>query len=151
MKAGDRKPEARKRILGLMLVLLLISASGLQYPVSGIKVESAYVRTAARGMTSAAYFEIVNSSSMPDTLYDAKADFCKMAQLHESFRESGMVGMKQVEFVVVPAKSSVEFKPGGYHVMLMNLKKDLKIGLKVKLELIFRHAGAVKVHAVVKE
>ncbi len=134
-----------------ILFLLLLSAAGPRSAVSGIKVENAYVRTAASGMTSAAYFKIANSSSEADTLYDVRAEFCEMAQLHKSFRKNGMVGMKQVDFVVVPAGSSVEFKPGGYHVMLMGLKNDLRIGSKLKIRLMFRHARVVEANAVVKE
>jgi hypothetical protein len=114
-------------------------------------VERAYVRTAAKGMTSAAYFKIVNNSDTADTLYDVKTDFTDMAMLHETFRDNGMVGMKEVDFVVVPARDSIEFKPGGYHVMLMDVKEDLKADSKVKLELLFRHGGTVKVNADVKE
>ncbi|MFZ1083311.1 MAG: copper chaperone PCu(A)C [Candidatus Kryptoniota bacterium] len=122
--------------------------SGLHH---GINVENAYVRAAAEQMTSAAYFKIVNSSDQADTLYDVKAGFAEMAQLHESFHKNGMVGMKQIYFVVVPAKSSVEFKPGGYHVMVMNVKEDLKIGTTVRLELLFKHGGTVEVNADVKK
>ncbi|MCL5738555.1 MAG: copper chaperone PCu(A)C [Bacteroidetes bacterium] len=102
-------------------------------------------------MMSAAYFKIVNTSDKPDTLYGVKADFAEMAQLHESFRNDGMVGMKQVRFVIVPAKSSFEFKPGGYHVMLMNVKEDLKVGKKVTLRLLFKHGGTVKVAVPVRK
>ena len=73
-----------------------------------------------------------------------------MAQIHETYHENGLVGMRHVDYVVVPAKSGIEFKPGGYHVMLMNVKKDLKVGMKVEFELMFKHSGTVKVKAVVK-
>jgi hypothetical protein len=114
-------------------------------------VEKAYVRTAAKGMTSAAYFKTVNNSDTADTLYDVKADFTDMAMLHETFRDNGMVGMKEVDFVAVPARDSIEFKPGGYHVMLMNVKEALKTGMNVELELLFKHGGTIKVDAIVKE
>jgi len=128
-----------------------ISASGHRRQVSGIMVEKAYVRTAAKGMTSAAYFKTVNNSDTADTLYDVKADFTDMAMLHETFRDNGMVGMKEVDFVAVPARDSIEFKPGGYHVMLMNVKEALKTGMNVELELLFKHGGTIKVDAIVKE
>ncbi len=142
-------------LLFVLLSFLLLPVSGLPYPLSGaehgIKVENAYVRTAAQGMMSAGYFKIANSSDGPDTLYNVKASFAEMAQLHETYRKDGLVGMKQVKFVVVPAKSSVEFSPGGYHVMLMNVKENLKVGKKVKFELFFKRAGTVRVNAVVKD
>lgn len=105
----------------------------------------------AEGMMSAAYFKIVNSSDMSDTLYDVRADFTDMAMLHETFRNNGMVGMKEVDFVVVPAHDSIEFKPGGYHVMLMDVKEDLKVGTKVKFELFFKKSGTIEVSAPVKK
>lgn len=150
METGKRRQDTEKGSLISILGALLLTAFGLQHPVPGIKVENTYVRTAAQGMESAAYFKISNASSVADTLYDVKASFAEMAMLHESFRKNGMVGMKEVEHVVVPAESSVVFKPGGYHVMLMNVKQDLKTGMKVHLQLIFRRGGKIEVDAPVK-
>jgi periplasmic copper chaperone A len=157
MKTGKRRQEAGKEFFGFMPVLLLISlvafqipAPGGQSPVPGIKIENPYIRVAAQGMTSAGYFKISNSSDEADTLYAVKADFSMMAQLHESFRKNGMVGMKEIKFVVIPAKSSVTFKPGGYHVMLMKVEYDLKPGMKVHIFLMFRHAGEIEIDVPVK-
>ena len=150
METGNRRQETGKTIFVLTFGLLSIVATGYWPSASGIEFENVYVRVAAKGMTSAAYFKISNSSQIADTLFGVKADFADMAHLHQSFRKNGMVGMKPVEFIIVPAKSSVVFKPGGYHVMLMNLKQDLKTGMKVKFILIFKHAGEVELSAPVK-
>jgi len=156
-EAENGRRETEGRIPGTMLVLLLlalssfrIQASGLRPPVSGIKIENAYIRVAAKGMTTAGYFLISNSLDAPDTLYAVKADFAKMAQLHESFRKNGMVGMKEVKFVVIPAKSSFTFKPGGYHIMLMNVEYDLKAGMKARILLMFKQAGEIELEVPVK-
>jgi periplasmic copper chaperone A len=130
-----------------LIISMLMFLSGNQ---PGLAVKNASVGVAAKGMGSAAFFKIVNNSEEADTLYGVRAEFAEMAQLHESFRKDGMVGMRPVKFVAIPAKSSFYFKHGGYHVMLMNVKKDLKAGSKVKLELLFRHAGMITVEAVVK-
>ncbi len=116
----------------------------------GLAIRNAAVGVAAQGMSSAAFFRIVNNSEEADTLYGVRAGFAEMAQLHESFRKDGMVGMRPVKFVVIPAKSSFYFKHGGYHIMLMNVIEDLKSGDKVKLELLFKRAGVITVEAAVK-
>ncbi|HUI31373.1 MAG TPA: copper chaperone PCu(A)C [Candidatus Acidoferrales bacterium] len=151
MDTRSRIQRTRRTIPLLIFGLLWLAASGFQHPASAVKVEDAYVRPVAKGMTSAGYFRISNSSDIPDTLYDVKADFAEMAQLHESYRENGLVGMRRVEFVVVPADSSIEFEPGGYHIMLMSVKENLKIGMKLRFKLFFKQNGTVEVDAVVKE
>ncbi len=142
--------DSRFRYLVLPLLFLLFN-SGFHHGPAEIKIAKAYVRVAAKGMTTAAYMEITNSSAVPDTLYGVKANFAEMAQIHKSFQKNGMVGMKPVNFVLIPGKSSVEFKPGYYHIMLMNVRGDLTIGKKVKFELLFRHGGTIEVVASVKE
>ena len=150
METRNWRQETGRIILILTFVLTGIAAYGLQHPVASLKIENAYVRVAAEGMMSAAYFKISNTTDIPDALYNVKADFAMMAQLHESFRKNGMVGMKQVKFVVVPGKSSVVFKPGDYHVMLMSVKQDLKTGMRVHFRLMFKHGGQIEVEAPVK-
>lgn len=132
------------------VVLATLRVSARVKPHSRITIQNAHVRAADKGMTSAAYFKIVNNSSEADTLYGAKADFCEMAQLHESYEKDGLTGMRRVDYVVVPGKGDFSFKQGGYHVMLMNLTKDLRVGMTVIFELLFRHAGMVRVKAVVR-
>jgi copper(I)-binding protein len=62
----------------------------------------------------------------------------------------GINGLKRVGFVVVRARDNIEFKPGGYHVMLMNVKKDLMGGIKVRFWLTFKQDEQIEVDAPVK-
>jgi copper(I)-binding protein len=64
---------------------------------------------------------------------------------------SGMMGMQEVAKVDLPAGGTVEFKPGGYHVMLNDLKKDLAAGDTIKVTLTFEKAGKVTGTATVKD
>jgi copper(I)-binding protein len=61
-----------------------------------------------------------------------------------------MMGMRQVKVIPIQAKSMLEFKPGGYHVMVMNLKKDLKKGDSAEFTLHFKYGGNITVKAPVK-
>ena len=63
----------------------------------------------------------------------------------------GMMGMQPVDEITIDADTTLELKPGGYHVMLIGLKQDLKVGDTIPVTLEFEHSGEVKVTAEVRE
>ena len=74
-----------------------------------------------------------------------------MVMIHETFKKDGLMGMRHIKFLVIRAHSSVKFEPGGYHVMFIQLKKNIKPGGYVRAVLHFKNAGAVKLKAPVKK
>jgi copper(I)-binding protein len=62
-----------------------------------------------------------------------------------------MAGMSDIDHLDIHAGETVELKPGGYHIMLMDLIRDLAVGDKVQLELTFESAGKVTVEAEVRQ
>jgi hypothetical protein len=70
-------------------------------------------------------------------------------EIHEMTMEKDVMRMREVKGVDVPAKKSVELKPGGYHLMLIELKAPLKPGDKVPVTLRFEKAGEVKAELAV--
>ena len=58
--------------------------------------------------------------------------------------------MRPVKSIPVPAGGTVELKPGGYHIMLLDLKKDLKPGDTVPVTLSFEHGGELRIEAAVR-
>ncbi len=116
-----------------------------------LTVSDAWARPGMKGGNSAAYFVINNDSDKPDTLYgaDVKEDIAKRVEIHETYDAgNGKMGMRHVPFIVIPPKSKVEFKPGGYHVMLIGLKETLSEGKTFTLILRFKRAGDVIVKDV---
>jgi copper(I)-binding protein len=93
------------------------------------------------------YATLVNPGRSP-TLIGASE--VAAAEIHESYQESGMMMMRPVKKLDVPAGKKVELKPGGYHIMLLNLKRDLKAGTVVKLTLQFQNAGKIPVNAEIR-
>ncbi len=133
----------------MYIFLILISLLNFSYG-GKLEVKDGWVRPAGKGMNTAFYFKAINNSDKADTLLSVKSDVAKMVQMHETFSKNGMMGMRQVKAIPINAKSTLEFKPGGYHVMVMNLKKDLKKGSLAKFTLHFKYAGDVTVKAPVK-
>ena len=64
---------------------------------------------------------------------------------------NGVMSMQMQEAVTVPSGKTLEFKPGGLHVMLIRLNQDLKIGDTISLTLIFEKTGSRTIVVTVKE
>lgn len=92
----------------------------------------------------AAYLQIHNVGTKSDTLLSVSTSIAKHSMVHESYFEDGKVAMRHINNLVVNAGESVEFKPGGFHIMLMGLKEPLNEGTNFELVLNFKMAGAVQ-------
>lgn len=99
-------------------------------------------------MVSAAYLRI--DSTVATSLISVASPAAGITEMHTMEFSGGVMRMHAVDSVDVPAGGSVEFKPGGYHVMLMQLKQPLKAGDKVPLVLTFQDAAKKKtvIHTV---
>lgn len=122
----------------------------IHMPQNGIEIKDAWIRPAAKGMNSALYFEIVNHNNTPDTLFDAKSNAAKVVEVHETYKKGDMMGMRRTPTVGIEPSSSFKFQPGGHHVMLINLTKNLKEGSSADVSLYFKDAGEIKFKAAVK-
>jgi len=78
-------------------------------------------------------------------LISASSPVAGEVQLHEMSMEGNIMKMRQVKDIAVPAGGSVELKPGGLHLMFMNIKAPLSAGETVSVKLKFAKAGEVEV------
>ncbi len=93
------------------------------------------------GANSAAYMRLVNSGDA-DTLIAATTDVAEVVELHTvEMTEEGVMQMRPVPGIDVPASGEVELQPGGFHVMMIGLNDDLKEGEMVDITLTFENAG----------
>jgi len=115
-------------------VLLLFGAAAM--PVAAqVTVSDAWVRATAPGQTVAgAYMKI--KSSKTSTLVAVRTPVSKDAQLHEMSMDNGVMKMKPVARIELPAGKTVDLKPGGYHLMFMNIAKPLRKGDTVPITLV---------------
>ena len=137
-------------IFVLLLATLLVSACGA---ASGeLTIQDAWARPANTGENGAAYFIIENGTASDDSLMSVSSDIATAAEVHMSMGDAnGVMSMQMQEAVTIPAGEPVEFKPGGLHVMLVNLTRDLKPGETITLTLNFKETGNVVVEVPVKE
>ncbi|PKN82011.1 MAG: hypothetical protein CVU46_18390 [Chloroflexi bacterium HGW-Chloroflexi-8] len=143
-----------KTIVVLSLVTILaIAGCAPQANGPEIEIKDAWARPSAGvDMNGAIYFRIVNGGNEADTLLSADTPAAKAAEVHESMADdNGVMSMKPRENIEIPASGEVEFKPGGLHIMLVELKQPLAVGDEVQLTLRFEKAGEIQLIVKVKE
>ena len=107
------------------------------------KVEGAWVRAAVPGQAgTGAFMKLTARQAMQ--LVGVTTPVAGTAEVHEMKMEGDVMRMRPVPQVDLPAGRTVELKPGGYHLMLMDLKQALKAGATVPLTLVFRDAQGVE-------
>ena len=100
--------------------------------------------TPAGAKVAGGYLTIENKGSAPDRLVSGTGDVAGRVEIHEMAMNNGVMTMRPLDkgLTIEPGKT-VKLAPGGYHVMLMDLKNPLKQGEKVPLTLEFEKAGKV--------
>jgi len=138
-----------KRIIFLILTgIFLLSACG---PEKGIEVHNAWARPAGQGENGAVYFELRNLSSMPDELTGASSDAAQTAEIHESKLSGDVMQMDMISTLPLEPYANVAFEPGGLHIMLVNLKEELKLDDEIEVVLLFKNHQDITVHVVVND
>ena len=99
----------------------------------------------------AVYMELKNEGGRNDALLSAEADIADVVELHETKMEGDVMKMSPVAKIEVPAGGSASLKPGGLHVMLINLKREMVAGEKVRVTLNFEESGPITVEAEIRE
>jgi copper(I)-binding protein len=114
--------------------------------INAITIENAYTRATAPGQQVAGGFlKIQNKGNAPDQLISASSSAAGEVQLHEMAMEGNVMKMRQVKDIAIPANGAVELKPGGYHLMFLNLKGPFVAGETIPVKLKFAKAGDVEV------
>ena len=137
------------KLFGTLAAALLTSA--VLYAQS-ITVTDEYVREVPPNMpNSAAFMNLANTSGEAVDLISGSSDAAQVVELHEHANVGGMMQMRQVTKITVPAHGTTALQPGGLHVMLIGLTQKLKEGENVKLTLNFSNGESVTVDAPIKK
>ncbi len=131
--------------------LAMLAIGGLN--AADVTISHSWARATAPSASNGAIFAtIANVSTSADELTSASvaATIADHAELHAHTKGAdGVTRMAPVTAIAVPAGGSAVLKPGGFHIMLLGLKKPLIEGQQIALTLTFTHAGIVPVQTVV--
>jgi len=105
-----------------------------------IHVHQAWARTTAPGQDVGAVYLMIMSTK-DTTLVSVQTDAADHAQIHSMTMDNGVMKMRELDSLPIPAGKMINLLPGGLHLMLVGLKKPLKAGEQVALTLEFKDAA----------
>ncbi len=119
---------------------------------SDIMVSDPYVRAVPPGQpNSGAFMTLMNNGGEARSLVEARSPAAKVVELHTHTMEDGVMKMRRIDKIDVPAQGSTVLEPGGLHVMLIGLTQDLNVGDKVSFTLVFANGEEQQVEAPVRK
>lgn len=141
-----------KPVTRLSAVLLALGLSAAASADQSIGVDGAWTRATPPGAAnSATYVTLSNSGSEDREVVAARTDAAKKVELHTVLEEDGLMKMRQVTGIQVPAGGTVALKPGGYHIMMLGIHEQLREGESVDIEIEFANGETLSFSAPVKK
>ncbi len=139
-----RRFICQSTFFAMIAMTLAVSISNIAFAQKlaaepSLKITNAWAKTTVPGgSVSAAYMQL--QSDKPLKLLKAESPLTKTVEIHNMKMNDGVMEMKAVDAVDIPAKKMVELKPGGYHIMLIKVSKPINKDDKVPLTLTFEGA-----------
>ena len=132
----------------LLLASLMVSAGALAAAADMVTVDEPYVRLAPPNAPATGAFMVIKNAGDKDVKV-VKADnpASKVTELHTHLNENGVMKMRPVAAIDVKSKGEAVLKPGGLHVMMINLNAPMKEGDVVPITLTFDDGSSKKVDA----
>ena len=145
----------KMRTLAGTLAALALSTASLfagDYTAGSLEISAPYARATLPGApVSGGYMTIRNTGDSADRLTGGRADFAGKVEVHEMKMDGEVMKMRELEGgLEIPAGGEVTLKPGGLHIMFMQLDEQMKEGEKRPATLVFEQAGEVTVEFEVK-
>jgi len=129
-----------------LLLLLTLAATPAAAQIS---VEDAWIRATPPGVKTAAGYLIIRADSA-DRLVSVTSPAAERVQTHITVLEGDVARMREVKGYDIPAGGTFELKPGGAHLMFVNIKAPMKEGMTVPATLKFQHLGEIKMEFEVR-
>jgi copper(I)-binding protein len=141
------------RCCGLILSALLLATPAFAHGYKAGTLEIAHPwsrETPPSATTGVGYFKVTNTGTEADRLISAESPNAQKVEMHESSEENGIAKMRRLQVVDIAPGQTVEFKPSGYHLMLIGLKSGLAEGDRIPATFVFEKAGRVDVELTVE-
>jgi len=138
-------------ILSLSLITSFTSLTAFANEAEDATISAPFAREVPPGApASASFMTIENHSNKALKIVSAESTVAKTVELHTHTNDNGVMRMRQVPFIEIPANGKTELKPGGLHIMLIGPHNPLKMGQEVKVKLNFEDGSSKMVAMPVK-
>ena len=143
---------SRLGALALTALLATPAARAHDYTHGPLKIGHPWAReTASMARAGGAFLTIENTGDTPDRLLTANSPVAARTEVHTVIKEGDVMRMREVPAIDLAPRTKTELKPGGFHVMLMELKAPLKAGDKFPMTLVFEKAGTITIEVQVEK
>jgi copper(I)-binding protein len=132
-------------LLASAFVATTVFASGNEVKVGNLKIENPQARATVPAQKMSGGFVKIENKGGADKLLAASSPASKSMELHTMTMDGNVMKMREVKAIDIPANGTVELKPGGLHLMFIDLNEQLKPGSTFKVKLKFEKAGEVEV------
>jgi periplasmic copper chaperone A len=149
---GQSGAVAMRTILFAAILAIGANVAAHEYKASSLEIRHPWARATPKGAAVAGgYMTIINRGDSADRLVGGSSPAAGKFEIHEMKMEQGVMKMRPLDHgLEIKGGATVEFKPGSYHIMFMNLKAPFEQGQRVKGTLIFEKAGPVEVEYTVE-
>ncbi|MAS36229.1 MAG: hypothetical protein CL610_19655 [Anaerolineaceae bacterium] len=137
-------------VLGVGLVVLLSTTAAIVQPAT-LQITNAWARPMQQGMVNAVYLTIDNPTAVDEQLIGADTSIAASVELHQTQIENGISRMEPAESIAIPSGGRADIAPGGYHIMLNDLQRDLQPGDQFDLVLHFASGSSQTITIQVRD
>ncbi len=142
-------------LLKIAATICMVLAASLAFaqttPTNPMTVVEPWARATPPGAkVGAAYLQLKAAAGVDDKLLSVSSSVAGVTEIHNHIMDGNIARMRRVDAIPVPAGGGIVMQPGGYHIMLMELKGPLKAGDTFKLKLTFEKSGEIEVDAKVR-
>ena len=134
-----------KNFLLVLAAACSISAFADDAKIGTISINHPWARATPGAVKNSAAFMRFDNKGAADKLVSVTGTVAKEIQIHSMITEAGVMKMREIKSLDIPANGRAELKPGGFHIMLIGMPDGLKEGSKFPLILKFEKAGEVTV------
>lgn len=130
---------------------VLTPAVAQDVKTQNLEIIGAFARASPKMVSAGAGFMTIRSLGDSDRLLGFSSPACENPELHTHIHDNGMMRMRQVESIEIPAGGAATLEPGGLHLMFIDLVGELVEGESVDVILTFEKAGEVSISLPVKK
>ncbi|MCP3969159.1 MAG: copper chaperone PCu(A)C [Rhodobacteraceae bacterium] len=123
---------------------------GQETITESLEITGGFTRASPKMARAGAGFMTIRSTGPADRLLGFASEACERSELHTHIHDDGVMRMRKVEAIDIPAGGEAVLKPGGLHLMFIGLTGQLVEGETVEATLIFEQAGEVQISLPVK-
>ena len=128
---------------------LFLLLPGMAFAHEAVRVRDAWTPPSMNQSNGVGFLTLHTAGE--DALVGVESDCCAIVELHEMTMNNDVMRMRRVKSIPLPAHKNVALKSGGYHLMLIGLKKPVEVGDEVPVTLRFKHAEPVNISLKARE